>query len=197
MEKSKHAGAYIRNMARLTRSDWQRAAWARLTADGIDGVRVEALARDLGATKGSFYWHFDDRESLFASILEYWEALGTDSVIEKIDALSETTPQERLRRLLDEVFDHPEADAVEVGIRAWARHHDLARATVARVDARRVAYVTHLLVAADVPRVAAELRATILYRALIGDFTVNAHGGGRMGSQAIAEIAALALSPVD
>lgn len=184
-------------MARLTRSDWQRAALVRLATDGIDGVRVEALARDLGATKGSFYWHFHDRESLYASILEYWEALGTDSVIELIDALTSATPEARLRRLLDEVFGHPEADAVEVGIRAWARHHELARETVARVDGRRVVYVTDLLVAAGVPRAVAQLRATILYRALIGDFTVNAHGGGRMGPTAVAEIAALALSPVD
>jgi AcrR family transcriptional regulator len=59
--------------APLQRADWIRAAFARLAQDGIDAVRVEALARDLHVSKGSFYWHFHDRGELAGAMLEQWE----------------------------------------------------------------------------------------------------------------------------
>src|SRR6201993_14421 len=57
----------------LQRADWGRAAFARLAQDGIDAVRVEVLARDLHVSKGSFYWHFRDRDELAGAMLEQWE----------------------------------------------------------------------------------------------------------------------------
>ena len=59
--------------APLQRGDWIRAAFARLAQDGIDAVRVEVLARDLHASKGSFYWHFRDRDELAGAMLEQWD----------------------------------------------------------------------------------------------------------------------------
>ena len=53
--------------------DWIRAATARLAQEGIEAVRVEVLARDLLVSKGSFYWHFRDREDLLNSVLSHWE----------------------------------------------------------------------------------------------------------------------------
>ena len=57
----------------LQRGDWVRAAFARLSDDGIDAVRVEVLARDLHVSKGSFYWHFRDRDELAAAMLDQWD----------------------------------------------------------------------------------------------------------------------------
>src|SRR3984957_6647595 len=57
----------------LRRGDWVRAAFARLAQDGIDAVRVEVLARDLHVSKGSFYWHFRDRDELAGAMLEQWD----------------------------------------------------------------------------------------------------------------------------
>src|ERR1700739_4772478 len=59
--------------APLQRADWIRAAFARLALDGIDAVRVEVLARDLHVSKGSFYWHFRDRDELAGAMLEQWD----------------------------------------------------------------------------------------------------------------------------
>src|ERR1700735_3962618 len=57
----------------LQRADWIRAAFARLAQDGIDAVRVEVLARDLHVSKGSFYWHFRDRDELAGAMLGLWD----------------------------------------------------------------------------------------------------------------------------
>jgi len=59
---------------RLTREDWLRAARLALLRSGVDGVRVETLARDLKVTKGSFYWHFRDLPALKEALLAEWEA---------------------------------------------------------------------------------------------------------------------------
>ena len=57
----------------LQPGDWIQAAFSQLSSHGIETVRVEILARNLGATKGSFYWHFKDREDLLARMLLVWE----------------------------------------------------------------------------------------------------------------------------
>jgi AcrR family transcriptional regulator len=81
----------------LSRDDWVEAALRALTFEGLAGVSVEPLARALGVTKGSFYWHFPDRAALVAATLELWEQRETTEVIERIGALP--TPRERLEAL--------------------------------------------------------------------------------------------------
>ena len=49
---------------RLGPEDWVMAGFRALAADGPQAVRAETLARGLGATKGSFYWHFKDLAAL-------------------------------------------------------------------------------------------------------------------------------------
>ena len=57
--------------------DWLRAAQNRLSEHGIESVRIEVLARDLGVSKGSFYWHFRDRGELLDRLLARWEDAET------------------------------------------------------------------------------------------------------------------------
>ena len=52
-----------------TGADWLKAARLALLHRGPDAVRVEPLARGLGVTKGSFYWHFKDRNALLEALL--------------------------------------------------------------------------------------------------------------------------------
>lgn len=81
----------------LSKADWIEAALVALSRDGLGGVAVEPLARGLGATKGSFYWHFADRAALIAATLELWEQRETTEVIERIQAIED--PRERLSAL--------------------------------------------------------------------------------------------------
>ena len=89
----------MENSDRLSKDDWLKAARLALLHKGPDGVRVEPLARDLGVTKGSFYWHFRDRNDLLEALLKEWEE-ETDVLLEN---LSELDPRKALENILDVV----------------------------------------------------------------------------------------------
>ncbi len=151
---------------------WVERAAAVLGRHGVAAVRVEALARDLGVTKGSFYWHFHDRRALLHSVLEHWEARATSEVIARTEAAART-PGDRLRALVSATFGRD--SALDRALRAWATHDAEAAAFVARVDRRRIAYVCELLVGHGVSSAQAEPRARLLYAALLGEQLIFAH----------------------
>jgi AcrR family transcriptional regulator len=90
-------------MASFSADDWVDAAYRRFNEGGLAAVRVEAVARDLGATKGSFYWHFADRAALVNAVMERWERSETDFVIDLVERAG--TPEERLAALYDVIVD--------------------------------------------------------------------------------------------
>src|SRR5215216_3999033 len=85
-------------VARTPRTTWIEEGLRALAAGGPDGVRIEALARALGVTKGGFYWHFDDRRALLSEVLDAWERRSVDEVIERVEAEGGDA-RARLRRL--------------------------------------------------------------------------------------------------
>lgn len=119
---------------RLTRDDWTRAALDALATGGIAAVTMERLARSLGATRGSFYWHFKDRDELLAVALEQWEREYTTELIPEAEAISD--PVERLGSVFHEVYERP-ADPIELAL-AWNADDPLVAATVARVTQARL-----------------------------------------------------------
>src|SRR5262245_9594305 len=82
-----------------SRDDWMRAARLALLHRGRDGVRVEPLARFLGVTKGSFYWHFRDRRELMEALLREWE----EETRLLTDALKSVDPLAALPAILEEL----------------------------------------------------------------------------------------------
>ena len=104
--------------APLGRTDWMRAAFARLAQDGIDAVRVEVLARDLHVSKGSFYWHFRDREELTASMLEQWEEDERAWLVAA--AAEERSAAARWAELVKHLTDAAHS-RLEAALRDWAR----------------------------------------------------------------------------
>ena len=69
---------------------------------GLDGVRVEPLARRLGVTKGSFYWHFKGRQELIEALVDYWFSLWDDEISN--DRLSQSNPVDRIWVLFENVI---------------------------------------------------------------------------------------------
>jgi AcrR family transcriptional regulator len=106
--------------------DWVQAATRALAAQGIDAVRVERLAADLGVTKGSFYWHFADLAALRAAVLATWEARATTEIIERVEERGGDAA-DKLRRLGEIVFGGE--GALERQVRAWAAQDNRPAAT--------------------------------------------------------------------
>src|SRR5258707_8207189 len=72
-------------ITRTPRSRWIEEGLRALAAGGPDAVRVEALAQALGVTKGGFYGHFADRNALLGEMLDTWERMSTDEVLERVE----------------------------------------------------------------------------------------------------------------
>ena len=121
----------------VTRDDWADAALDALAGRGLAAVAVEPLARALGVTKGSFYWHFKDRAALVEAALARWEALAVDAPIAELAGLAD--PAERLRRLVAIAWERPEHLHAEQAL-ASSPEPVVARA-VARVTARRLEFL--------------------------------------------------------
>jgi len=124
--------------SRLGPADWERAALAAIAAGGIEAVAVEPLARTLGVTKGSFYWHFANRDALLAAALVRWEAEHTEGIIAALAKVKD--PRQRLVNLLAEAAMSDEGARFHTALAASADHPVVAPA-LARVTARRIGYL--------------------------------------------------------
>jgi AcrR family transcriptional regulator len=133
-----------RRVSRLTADDWAAAALTAIGRGGLAAVAIEPLAAGLGATKGSFYWHFANREALIAAALQRWEREHTDAVIGLVE--SEPDQLARLRVLVGTVIDSTSTeaeDAIELAMLATV-DHPLVAPVLARVTERRVAFTAGL-----------------------------------------------------
>ena len=160
------------------RQDWIMAALTLLGRAGIDAVRVEPLAERLGVTKGSFYWHFKDRDALHAAMLEAWQAGTTQNVIDRVEKES-ASRDGRLKALIAIALEHSWAARLETGMRAWAKHDARAAQAITEVDAKRLDYVVSLLIDLGIEARTARLRAQIIYLMLIGVYFAGEVSGER------------------
>jgi AcrR family transcriptional regulator len=148
-------------------SDWIKAAGRRLASGGIAAVAVETLARDLGVTKGSFYWHFRNRAALLTALLADWEAGSTEPLLRRLQAAGDA-PRARLGRLAATVASEG-AGTLDPAIRAWARHDSAAAETVGRVDHARLAFIAGEFRALGFGPADAWTRARLFYLHLLGE----------------------------
>ena len=162
-------------MPRKSREDWLRAGLRCLAREGVDGVRVEPLAKRLGVTKGSFYWHFADRAELLDALLEEWAETATAAVIAQAEAAGDAA-RARLERLTAIAAEGFNAE-LELALHDWARREPAVAAAVDGVNARRMDYLRKLLREAGFDPAQTEARAFLLYSALLGDRLLpHAHG---------------------
>ncbi len=164
-----------RKTTELSRIDWVQAALGALAQGGIESVKVERLAKTLGVSKGSFYWHFKDRGDLLAAMLDFWAEEFTSHLIEKIAAFS--TPRERLENLADEsliaTVGTVDVAMAESALRSWASQDASASAFTAKVDTARIDYLVKELVLLGASGDRALSLAKGIYLALIGLFAAR------------------------
>src|SRR5258705_1295141 len=143
---------------------WIEAGLSEIARSGVEGVRVEVLAKHLGVTKGGFYRRFRDRAALLDGMLQTWRT-GRIAAIEKQTSLDGASARERLRALITLYSErmNTEAMAVELAIRQWARSDEAAAAPVASVDAARLQNVGQLYRAAGMPPEEADAQAFLFY----------------------------------
>ena len=163
---------------RTPRSRWIEEGLRALAAGGPDAVRIEPLARALGVTRGGFYWHFDDRRALLAEILDTWERVSVDEVIERVEGEGGHA-RAKLRRLSAFAGSSDEPLRTDLAVRDWARRDPTVAERLRRVDNRRMDYLRSLFGAFCPDADDVEVRCMVFYSLWIGSHFIAADHGAR------------------
>jgi AcrR family transcriptional regulator len=148
----------------LSAKDWLDQGLRTLAKSGFTALKAEPLAKAMGVSRGSFYWHFADIGAFHAAILKLWREVAAEQIIANVEAAS--NDENPLTLLLRRVFS--ERLALENAVRTWASVDATARAAVQAIDQRRLGYIESLLKQSGLPAETARARAQILYWAFLG-----------------------------
>lgn len=116
---------------------WLEAAYNLLTSNGVEAVKVMALAKQLDLTRTGFYWHFKDRDALLEAIVQRWEKKNTGNLIGQTQAYAETIC-EAMFNVFDCWLDEELFDArLDLAIRNWARNDQNLQVRLDKADKMR------------------------------------------------------------
>ena len=149
----------------LSAKDWLNQGLKTLATNGFTALKAEPLAKAMGVSRGSFYWHFADIAAFHIAILEHWRDVAVERIIADIEALA--PDQDALPALLNRAFGG-KPPLLESAMRSWAARDAAARSVVQAVDQRRMGYIEKLLEAAGLPLEVARARTQIVYWAFLG-----------------------------
>ncbi len=163
----------LRTVSRLRPEDWLDAAQRRLVNGGIDAVKIGPLAEDLKVTRGSFYWHFRDRNHLLETLLSQWRGQSHE-MFDRLVGGDAASGMEEFVRLVHLWIDESEFDpALESAMRDWARTSDDVSAVVKAVDEERIAYIKRIFLDFGYGEDEAFIRARITYFHQVGYYTIG------------------------
>jgi AcrR family transcriptional regulator len=153
--------------AKLGRQDWVKAAIETFVENGIESVKVDKIAKSLQITRGSFYWHFKNLEDLLGAIIQEWQLLNTEDVMQKVESVG-GSPSEKLLHLFTIAAE--DDDRLEKAMRIWAMHDARAAAAIEQVDKQRLEYLQGLFLQIGFSKIDAEVRARLVYSVRLGWF---------------------------
>ncbi len=155
----------VSRSGRLSAEDWAREALDQIAEQGVASLAVEPLARRLGVTKGSFYWHFPSRDALLQAALDRWETIEQEEVFGSLEGVVD--PRERLRALF-QVVAHEVKSHIIYSELLKALDHPAVSPVIGRVSQRRLDYLTASFRQAGLGRTEAQHRARLAYAAYVG-----------------------------
>lgn len=161
-----------KNGGRLNRDDWLKAAVEAIVSGGVDQVKVQVMARNLGVSRSSFYWFFKSRQDLLDQLLAHWQATNTAAIVERAERLAPTPCRSVLHVFecwVREEYFNPRLD---IAIRDWARKSEVARRAVDQADEERVRALTRMFERHGYGAPEAFIRARVLYYMQIGYYSL-------------------------
>ena len=173
---------------RLAAQDWIDFALKTLAQEGFDALKADGLARKLGVSRGSFYWHFTDLNDFHARVIEHWRQTATEAVIADLERYE--AREERLEVLLRRALGHH--NALEIRMRAWADSSAEAAQAVRHMDRRRREYMERWLVDAGIAPNLAATRVQLLYWAYLGAALSRSRLAGKPLDRVVTELKQIA-----
>jgi AcrR family transcriptional regulator len=160
---------------RTPRSKWIEEGLRALAAGGPDAVRIEPLAQALGVTRGGFYWHFRDRRELLDEMLDTWERVTTQDLVDRLDREGGDAGA-KLRRLL--ALTSPAVVRTDLAVRDWARRDPAVAERLRHIDNRRMDALRSLFGAFCAEPDDIEARSLLAFSLLIGNYFITADHQG-------------------
>ena len=160
----------------LDRDAWAAAGLLALEEDGVTGVTGAGVARRLGVTRGSFYWHFASRDDLLAAVLQTWEREHSDDLLDALERIED--PRARLRALVDASTGKPAS--IFIRLLDAADSEPLVADTLRRSADRRLAVIARACRETGLAPAEARRRALLMYAAYVGLAQLQRDDPGRM-----------------
>jgi AcrR family transcriptional regulator len=162
----------MRTVKLLEQRDWLDAGLELLRARGIGGVEVNPLCRRVGVTKGSFYYHFENREEFLRRLIEHWleTCAPTPEEVANFDHVAGL--EDRVRAVLDLIRKH-DLGRYDLPMRTWATENVTARQAVELMDKLRLSATAKLFAADGWARDAAYQRARTMYYFIAGRYEIE------------------------
>ncbi|WP_172978153.1 TetR/AcrR family transcriptional regulator [Roseovarius sp. THAF27] len=156
----------------MTSEDWIECALTVLVESGIEAVQITALSRRLNVTRGSFYWHFESRESLLDALLTEWRARNTGVMVEAL--AGSDSLDDGILALFSVWVDHRRFDPrLDQAIRDWARRFEKLRSSVKAEDAARVQAIAAFFGKHGFDPTEAFIRARVIYFTQISYYALH------------------------
>jgi AcrR family transcriptional regulator len=174
---------------RLTARAWIDFALATLVRGGVEALKADVLARKLGVSRGSFYWHFSDLAAFHAKVIERWRETTTETIIADLEHYG--SAEQRLDALLRRAFGHNAE--LEVHMRTWAETNAAAARALSEVDHRRREYIERMLVEAGIAPPLAATRAQLLYWTYLGAALSRSKLAGKRLERIVSELKRIGL----
>ena len=167
-------GASNPDRKQLQRFDWLQQALEIFVAEGIDAVRITRLADDLGVTRGSFYWHFDNRKDLIDALVSFWKDKNTPAVTRAVGEAASLA--DGIFRFFETCIDAALFDPrLDLAIREWSRRSSAIRALLDREDGARIEALREFYARFGYAMPDALIRARVLYYSQIGFYALEFH----------------------
>lgn len=155
----------------LTPADWEQAALELIAEKGINGLCVEPLARRLGITKGSFYWHFPRRDELLCQALKRWERQDERHLALALNA--DLPPAERLAGFIRRTIRQNLTHRIYAALCACPDDPSV-QPVLERVTHRRITYLAAAFAELGLKPAAAAHRARLTYSSYLGYLQLQA-----------------------
>lgn len=146
----------------LSADDWIKEGLKALARSGFTALKADPLAKAMGVSRGSFYWHFADLGAFHAAVLKRWRGIAAEQIIADVEAASDEPLKALLRRSFGARLD------LERAVRNWAAFDVAAQGAVRAIDRRRLDYIEQLLAKRGLEAATAQARAQILYWTFLG-----------------------------
>lgn len=157
----------------LGRDEWIAAARTALVERGVESIKVDVLARALGVTGGSFYWHYRDRADLLDALLENWRHANNEPWFAAVAAAGDD-PYAQFEALVAMWIDETGFSAAyDSAVRDWARTSPVVETAVRDADRRRIALLADIYRRFGYADEAAFVRARIAYFHQVGYYALR------------------------